>query len=153
MWLRAHSGSSALCWISFIHRRKNRFLVIRPGDRDDISSNLQEKIQFWSLPYSQDCSTRPVLCVLNEVRSVEWAAFGENSFRISTLEYGLLAGVFKAVINLRLLWNVRSFLTSSAAVNLSRRTFLLRIGWFQNCNFACCFAWVWILVAHLEGGT
>ena len=23
----------------------------------------------------------------------------------------------------------------------------------QNCSFACCFVWVWNLVAHIEGGT
>ena len=35
------------CWISVINRRKNKFFGIRPGDRGDISTNLQEQILFW----------------------------------------------------------------------------------------------------------
>jgi len=34
------------CWISVINRRNNKLVGIRPSDRGDISTNLQEQILF-----------------------------------------------------------------------------------------------------------
>jgi len=178
MWLRAHSGCSAFVGVaSYTAERINSSgsdpvtavifqLIYRSRSSFDgkyVVVWLVTKLPVFSVEPNDHCRIHktaplgPVLCVLNAVRSVEWPAFGGNFlsdfFRISTSECGLLAEVFKAVINLQLLWNVWSFLTSSAAVNLSRRTFLLGICWFQNHNFACCFAWVQNLVSHIERGT